>query len=272
MTRFLVFLAVWSAALASTAHAVIIKGGGDTGTGGNTVVHIKVGNPGTGTGGEPEDASDRPVVQYTWTIETDPAVTGSTAGLCNAAESIADPPIPGFNYHYIGTDATGTIVDDRFVCIPIVIGGDPAAPPPAPPIPAVPTFGEAWASARVPGPTVVLDPETRGITGLDTLISTTGPTTLVINAIVRGYTIVGTVTLDHYTIAVDDQPPTDANTGHFTFETKGNHTIAISTIWHGTSTITGPDIAPIIDLDIGTATITSTRTYPVHEIRSVLKR
>jgi hypothetical protein len=36
--------------------------------------------------------------------------------------------------------------------------------------------------------------------------------------------------------------------------------------------VTGPDIErPIFLSDIGRATMTTTRTYPVHEIRSVLQ-
>ena len=39
-----------------------------------------------------------------------------------------------------------------------------------------------------------------------------------------------------------------------------------------TATLTGPDlIAPIPSTDIGTATLTTTRNYPVNEIRSVLQ-
>ena len=59
-----------------------------------------------------------------------------------------------------------------------------------------PAFGEAWNRAQVPAPTVTLDPATRGITGLDTRISTAGPATVTIAATIRGYTITGTATLD----------------------------------------------------------------------------
>ena len=65
---------------------------------------------------------------------------------------------------------------------------------------------------------------------------------MIITATIRGYTITGTATLDHYAISVDGQPTANAGTGHYTFETKGNHTIAVSAIWHGTAVITGPDL------------------------------
>ena len=79
-------------------------------------------------------------------------------------------------------------------------------------------------------------------------------------------------TLAHYTISVDGRAATDAGTGHYTFETKGNHTVAVSAIWSGTAVITGPNLAVAgPQIDLGNATITATRTYPVHEIRSVLQ-
>jgi hypothetical protein len=51
------------------------------------------------------------------------------------------------------------------------------------------------------------------------------------------------------------------------------HTIEIGAVWRGTATLTGPDLLGLITLgDIGTATITTTRQYPVHEVRSELTR
>ncbi len=89
---------------------------------------------------------------------------------------------------------------------------------------------------------------------------------------VRGYRIVGTATLAATTISVDGASPEPINDNHYTFETKGNHTITVATVWNGTATLTGPDLLAPINLgDIGTATITATRTYPVHEVRSVLQ-
>jgi hypothetical protein len=240
---------------------------------GSVAVEIVVTGPGSATPGEPGDAAARPLVHYliSWSVDPTTAQTGSLNGLCAAPGGTAQQPVFGFLYHLVGTDATGTIVDDRFVCVAFP-NGDPTQRPPVPPIPAVPTFGEAWDRARLPAPTVTLDPERRGVTGLDTRISTSGPTTVLIAATVRGFTITGTATLDHYEISVDAQPPVRAGTGHYTFERKGTHTIAISAVWHGTGVLAGPGLrVPAPTIDFGTATITSTRTYPVTEIRSVLQ-
>ncbi|MDQ1434728.1 MAG: hypothetical protein QOF59_1544, partial [Actinomycetota bacterium] len=200
-----VVVALSVTASTSTAGAVGFGGGADLGGTGNVVVGGSVTAPGAGTPGHPGDASSLPLIQYTihWSTAPDAAHPGFD-GACNAGTVAA--PIFGFSFHFVGRDATGKIVDDRIECIAPAPGADPSQPP-LPPIPAVPTFGEAWNSAQIPAPAVTLDPATRGITGLDTRISTAGPTEVVIAATVRGYTITGIATLDHYEIAVDDQPP-----------------------------------------------------------------
>jgi hypothetical protein len=271
VTRLLVLATLCLVAFSSSASAIANgSGGGDLDDNGTVTVGETVSAPGSGTPGHPGDSSSLPLIQYSvhWSTVPDPAHPGID-GACNAGTAAA--PIFGFYYHFVGRDSTGAIVDDRIECIAPTPGADPAEPP-LPPLPAVPTFGEAWNAAQIPAPTVTLDPATRGITGLDTRISTAGPTRIVIAATVGGYTITGTATLDHYEIAVDDHPATDASTGHFTFETKGNHTVAISAVWRGTTTLAGPGLVGTTPgVDIGTATLTTTRTYPVHEIRSVLQ-
>ncbi len=236
-------------------------------------VGISVSAPGGSTAGHGGDDAGRPLVTYlvTWSVDPQTADAGSLDGLCAAPGGTPTAPVFGFLYHLVGTDSNGKIVDDRYECVAFE-GPDTTTRPPAPPTPTLPTFGEAWASAHLPAPVVTLDPARRGITGLETRISTAGPTTVVIDATIRGDTVVGTATLDHYEISVDGQPPTVADHGHYTFETKGDHTVAVGAVWRGTATVSGPDVGPARPpLDLGTATITSTRTYPVGEVRSVLR-
>jgi hypothetical protein len=270
----IVVVAVALAVLAGTVSAgATTVGGGGVDHGGHVSVDIAVAAPGSGTPGHPGDGASQPLVRYlvSYSVDTTPARTGSLDGLCVLPGTTAQQPIFGFLYHLVGRDATGRIVDDRFECVAFVKGSATLRPP-EPPVPAVPTFGEAWNRAGLPAPAVTLDPAGRGITGLDTRISTDGPTAVTIAATIRGYTITGTAALDHYEISIDGGAPTDAGTGHYTFETKGTHTIAISAVWRGTATITGPGLPAALPLvDLGRATITSTRTYPVHEIRSVLQ-
>jgi len=270
--RRIVAAVAFASVLVATTPADAIGSGGGV-TGGQVAVGIAVTGPGAETPGQGGDAAARPLVHYlvSWSVDPTPAQTGSLNGLCAAAGGTTQQPVFGFLYHLVGTDAAGAIVDDRFVCVAFP-NGDPAQRPPVPAVPAVPTLGEAWNHAQLPAPAVTLDPATRGITGLDTRISTSGPTTVVIAATVRGYTITGTATLDHYEISVDGQPAANAGTGHYTFETRGDHTVAVSAIWSGTATLAGPGLpAALPAVDLGTAAITSTRTYPVNEIRSVLQ-
>jgi len=266
--RFLLFFALSFLALGATA------GANQSGSGTlhhRLTVSIAVSAPGSEQPGHAGESANRPLVDYVWSIDTTPAQTGSLDGLCVLPGGTATDPRFGFLYHLVGTDPAGAIVDDRFECVAFE-NDDVSQQPPAPPVPAVPTFAEAWNSAPIPAPRVTLDPPTRGITGLDTRISTAGPKTVVVAATIRGYTITGTATLDHYEISVDGAAPTDAQTGDYTFDTKGDHTVAISAIWHGTAAITGPELPGGLPAgDIGTAAITSTRTYPVREIRSVLQ-
>ena len=272
MRRLLTFVVLLFVASTSTAQAEV-DGHGSVGHGGSVAVGIVVTSPGSGASGQSGDDAARPIVRYSvsWSVDLTAAQTGSLDGLCTARGSTAQHPIFGFLYHLVGTDPSGAIVDDRFECVAFT-NGDTTRPPPPPTVPAVPTFGEAWNRAQVPAPNITLDPATRGITGLDTRISTGGPTTLTIAATIRGYTITGTAILDHYEISVDGQPAAFAGSGHHTFETKGNHTVAISAIWRGTAALAGPDLPGVLPaIDLGRATITSTLVYPVNEVRSVLQ-
>jgi hypothetical protein len=272
--RLLTFVVLWLVAGTSPAHAQL-DGQGSVGHGGSVSVGIVVTSPGSGASGQSGDDAARPIVHYvvSWSVDPTPAQPGSLNGLCAVPGGTAQKPIFGFLYHLVGTDPTGAIVDDRFECVAFT-NGDFTRRPPQPRVPAVPTFGEAWNRAQLPAPTITLDPATRGITGLDTRISIAGPTTVTIAATIRGYTITGIATLDHFEISVDGQPEAFAGTGHYTFETKGNHTIAVSAIWRGTAALTGPGLpgGGLPAVDLGRATITSTLVYPVNEIRSVLQR
>src|SRR4051812_22505629 len=248
-------------AMARAAHAQ----GGNIQSGGSLSDHgeLVVGGSVTSAGSSSAKAS-APLLSYiTYRVYGDgPATTGSLAGLC-----FVTPTIPGFQYRIVGTRPDGSIASDYTVCSPFDATGA-AAPPP---LPQPPTYAEAWRAAQLPSATIMTDPATRGITGVDTRIWATGPHSKSIDAVVRGYRIVGTATLDHYTIGVDGGATQDAGSGHYIFETKGNHTIVIGAVWHGSATLTGPDLAPVLLPDIGTATLTSTRAYPVNEVRAVLK-
>jgi hypothetical protein len=260
MKRVVTLIAAFLSLAAGTARAEV-SGNGSLGQPGDVQVGVTYSNPGSST----TSAGATPLVSYvSYRVIPERATIGSLAGWC----AVPGNPLGGIEYHIVGTAPNGAVVADYRACVPIqATGGTPTVALPQPP-----TLGETWRAARLPTPVILTDPGTRGITGLDTRIWTTGPNTKTIAAAIRGYRIVGTAILDHYTISVDGGPAQDAGTGHYTFETKGPHTIAIGAVWHGTATLTGPDLnAPVVLPDIGTATLTTTRTYPVNEIRSVLQ-
>ncbi len=248
--------------LASGTARAEVNGTGSLGPPGNVQVGLTYSNPGSSTRG----AGATPLVSFvSYRVVPERATIGSLAGWC----AVPGNPLGGAEYHIIGTAPNGAVVADYRTCVPI----QPAGVPPTVALPQPPTLAETWRAARLPAPAIHTDPATRGITGLDTRIWTAGSTTTSIAASIRGYRIVGTATLDHYTISVDGGPVQDAGRGHYTFETKGRHTIAIGAVWHATATLTGPQLAaPVVLADIGTATLTVTRTYPVNEIRAVLQR
>lgn len=219
----------------------------------------------TGSGASIGDhaSGNKPVVDYaTYEVLGDGAAdAGDLSHLCFVD---GDATKPGFQYRIIGTSQQGLVVEDRLVCRVFDQG--------PPPLPQPPTIEEIWGAAQVPLPEIVTDPSNRGITGLNTHITSAGPTSITLDLAIRGYHIVGTARLDHYAISIDGGAERIADHDVFTFETKGNHTITLAAVWHGTATLSGPDIrTPIFLGDIGQATMTSTRTYAVHEIRSVLQ-
>jgi len=197
------------------------------------------------------------------------AETGSLAGACLLPGNPSPPW--GFQYHILYRDATGTVRRETYPCIPFP-SGDPNRRPQSPPLPDLPTLGEVWRAARLPVPGMAVDPRARGITGLDTRIAAASPGRVTTAASLHGYRIAGTADLDHFVIGVDGHEPGDARVLHHRFTTKGDHTVTIGTVWKGSAIVSGADLDPPVVLDdIGTATITATRRYPVHEIRSVLQ-
>jgi hypothetical protein len=267
--RLAALTALLVACLTTSASAKYADDDGSLNPNGELNIGIVVSTPGA-PGSQPSSAT--PLVQYvlSWSVDETPAQAGSLNGLCLVDGGTANPKF-GFEYHLVGRDASGTIVDDRFECVPFP-NGDTSVRPPPPALPAVPTFAEAWNSVQLPPPAVTFDPADHGITGLDTRITTSGPTTLTIAATIRGYKITGTATLDHYTISVDGRAPEVTDRTHYMFETKGDHRVAVGAVWRGVATMTGPDLPVTLPaIDLGEATITSTRRYRVNEIRSVLQ-
>jgi hypothetical protein len=258
----------------SPAAAVSPDFGGRVGDG-QVSVHVEVAMPGVGAPLDLARNTSTPAVDFS-VVDPGPARLGDLTALCLAGSDDRGQPVLGYLHRVIGTErATQRIVYDDTSCVPVTV---PDAGARRPPVPQLPTLEEAWRAARLEAPTIRLDPSARGITGLDTRIWTDGPSSIAVSASVRGYAIIGTATVAGYTVRVDDEPPVTAGVSgdaahpiaHHTFETKGRHLVRVGVVWRGRATFAGPDLAEPIEVDIGAATITSTRVYQVNEVRSIL--
>jgi hypothetical protein len=270
-----VMLVVLSALPARATFAIAAGGGGKLHHGGKVDVGIIIATPGVST---PIDVRGHSATQpIVWTVVgNDHPRPGDLSALC--APGPIDPahPVFGVTYRLIGTTLDGRVVGEQIECVPIV---DPTGPSPAPVLPVMPTIEATWREAHLPEPAIGLDPATRGITGLDTRIWTETGNHLVINATLNGYRVSGVADVTGYRVQVDDEPAltTDAAgsngdpIAHHVFETKGMHTIHVGVVWHGVATFEGPGLTAPATVTIGDATITSTQSYPVHEVRAVLQ-
>jgi hypothetical protein len=202
----------------------------------------------------------------TWHVDEQSATTGDLNGLCTLTY---EPVTLGTLTHLLGIDSSGVVRIDDFVCVPLEQPGHEVAPP----IPALPTIEDAWRAANLPTPTVALDPAQRGVTGLTTHISTGSARPLALAVRLGAYTMTGTANPVAHFLRVDDEQPRtfqSASPLDVMFETKGVHRIEIGTVWHAATAFAGPLLSRPLTADIGTATITATRTYTVTEVRAVL--
>jgi hypothetical protein len=217
------------------------------------------------------------------------AVPNSSSGfslehLCNAANAPFDPnggAVPwGWRYTVYKRDrATGALVGEpEEICVPLT---DPASttPPPPPELPQPPTLGEIWNAAALPRPEIAMSPDARGITGLETRMWAANPERdVAVSVNLRGFTVTGTARLVGYSFDFGEGPEVDAPAGgsaaspaaRHTYETKGSYQIRVAALWRGEFEMTGPAITDPVPVDLRTAQLTSTRDYPVAEIRSML--
>jgi hypothetical protein len=54
------------------------------------------------------------------------------------------------------------------------------------------------------------------------------------------------------------------------YDVKGSYSVRVASVWDADVTMTGPGITTPLPVAIGRAVLTSTRAYPVVEVRSVL--
>ena len=158
--------------------------------------------------------------------------------------------------------------------------GNNEPPPGRPPQPPQP--GEVWGSGILLEPELRIDPAVRGLTGLQTYLwneqATYVATTL---PPLRGYTIeaeiwavewqwdMGSPDRDgNQTYAVRDQGSADQPAIVHTFSEANDVSIAHSVVWVGQYTLTHPQLAAPVVVDLGSAVITEAVDYDVIEIRA----
>ena len=281
MTRLGVLAVLILLSTAATASAVDGQPHGHVSPEGGVEVGITVTEPGSaaptditspGSGG-----GSAPIIHYE--AIPAPALPGDLSALCLADHGdvlLGGRPV-GTWFHVIGRDNAGNIVVDTQVCVPLVDLNSPAPPPP-PPLPVAPTVAEIWRAVQIPPPELHVDPAARGVTGLATGLWTAGPNTVPVSVRLRGFTVTGVAHLVDYRFLTDEGlVGTTTDPGSSTspavrhvFETKGAHRVTVESEWTATITLTGPGMNTPIPIATGTATLHSSRDYPVVEIRSVL--
>lgn len=168
---------------------------------------------------------------------------------------------------------------------------------PPPPAPTVAELVDVARAEISPQP-VTLSPDHGGITGMQTWFWYEGPQEVTVAATIRGYATTATMRPTAYSwnpcssyTPPDDkprtrprgcttvssttsgrEPPPDSNgeqaAARFMYETKGTYEVSMTVVWEGTWRFSGHGASASGEL--ATIRVTSTRTYPVQEIRAVL--
>jgi len=212
--------------------------------------------------------SSRSLVVYEWIAADNP----NTLGLEHLCPLPGDP-LGGWVHLLVGrVRGSGDVVTSDIVCLPRDPTSDSA--PPAPPVPSAPSIEEIWRSVALPPPRVRTDPPARGITGLETRYWIDTAPTATVSVTVDGYTVTGSATVvamrvdpgDGAAIRVGGPGGPDSPALRHTYETKGRYTLRATTTWRADVRLTGPGIAAATPVDLGVASLTTTRTYQVNEI------
>lgn len=162
-----------------------------------------------------------------------------------------------------------------------------SSPPSATGQTARPPAERLWREVPLPEPAWGLSPPEKGLTGLPTwLWDPRGGAPVTATVDLGGFTATATARPVKYVwtmwdrgdgpnsnphpMLVSDVPGSEARpAATYTYETRGDFTVTQTVTWAGTYTFTGPGVNDVVDL--GTTSISSTRTYHVVEVRGALK-
>ncbi len=177
-----------------------------------------------------------------------------------------------------------------------------AAPPPLPPPPPPPpTLAEITQLVRsqIPAPAVLVNPDQRGVTGLESWFWYEGPQEVTATVSIRGYAVTATMRPSrfYWDPCADFAPapgdrdrrplgcrgalassspgsrPDPASSGaaaavRFMYETNGSYVVRHQVLWEGSWSFAGPRVSASGTLP--TIRATGERDYPVIEVRGVL--
>jgi hypothetical protein len=199
-------------------------------------------------------------------LNPDPRVPGAC---------VADDGEPGFVYRQtLRSVDTGEVLRVTFGC---VAEGDPAAPPEAPPPPpAPPTVEEIVAATPIPAPEITVNPSGRGLTGLESWLWASNPSTVGTSVSLRGWTVTGSLSIGgwvwetgdggHY--QTDGPGTPQAPAVRHVYETKGTWPVSLEVSWSGSYTVSGYGASYSVGgLSVGGS---DTLDYHVIEVRGVI--
>ena len=176
---------------------------------------------------------------------------------------LVDPRLGGTDAGYIGCVADGT-------------SGPPKPPP-------LPTAEQIWGEALTYVPPINLDPKVRGLTGMETRMWYSGPTSDSVDLTLNGYWIraeiravgfgwdMGGANLDGSTTQYSTAAGSpDSPAATHTYTAASNVRIIHEVTWVGNATMGGPGIPGAVDIDLGQAVLATARDYEVIQVRTPL--
>jgi hypothetical protein len=275
-----IVLTLYAAVPASAGSA-----GGGGGLNGHPDPHLSVGLHVYATGGDgttsyrPHDRNAPSPVRVEAVAAHSPG--NGLENLCNAGGQPATPTAVPWGWWYTVTtidNATGQVLSTELVCVPLPPLADPAAPPPAPSLPTPPTIADVWDAVGIPAPPIGVNPADEGVVGLGTWMWSGGATQAQVAVTLDGYTVSGTAHLVEYRFDGGDgasAPAPGAGSGDHpaathVYDRKGMYSLSVGSVWDAEVTMVGPGITTPVPISIGRAVVTTTRDYPVVEVRSVL--
>lgn len=188
----------------------------------------------------------------------------------------AVPGTPGFNPNgtlgtvnavLLATGGQSSLVN--YICV--IPGQAPPLPPP-PPTPA-----EIWGKVPLSTASIGVNPDTEGLTGLETRLWYEGAAGGVqLNLSIRGYSIAVRAKPVLFAWSTGDgavsnvrSPGSAASPGlNHIYETRGDYTVSLATTWEGSYTFSGFGVSS--GGSLGAVTVSRSRPYHVIEARGVL--